>query len=131
MFKTFEGDGCVSLQKYKKFWGELIAYFPLNDTERIENEASNKSSVAECVFVAAVMFLPSRCSVTVGEFTYGHTDRWEGFMKYAIEMGSSTMIYIPSFMKTGSAIQKLTGAGYKDTQRARQSHKPTFIFQKK
>jgi hypothetical protein len=28
-------------------------------------------------------------------------------MKYAAEMGSSAMIYIPSFIKIGSAIQKL------------------------
>jgi hypothetical protein len=28
-------------------------------------------------------------------------------MKYAIEMGPDAMIYIPSFIKTGSAIQKL------------------------
>jgi hypothetical protein len=28
-------------------------------------------------------------------------------MKYAIEMGSDTMIYIPSFIKIGSGIQKL------------------------
>jgi hypothetical protein len=33
----------------------------------------------------------------------------EGFMKYAIEMGSGAMIYIPSFIKTGSGIQKLIG----------------------
>jgi hypothetical protein len=38
-------------------------------------------------------------------------------MKYAVEMGSGTMIYIPSFIKIGSAIQKLMG-GYTDTQRA-------------
>jgi hypothetical protein len=30
-------------------------------------------------------------------------------MKYAIEMGSSAIIYIPSFMKIGSGIQKLIG----------------------
>jgi hypothetical protein len=30
-------------------------------------------------------------------------------MKYAVEMGSGTMIYIPSFMKSGSDIQKLIG----------------------
>jgi hypothetical protein len=29
------------------------------------------------------------------------------FMKYAIEMGSDTMIYIPSFIKIGSDNQKL------------------------
>jgi hypothetical protein len=28
-------------------------------------------------------------------------------MKYAIEMGPGAMIYIPSFRRTGSAIQKL------------------------
>jgi hypothetical protein len=28
-------------------------------------------------------------------------------MKYAVEMGSGAVIYIPSFMKTGSNIQKL------------------------
>jgi hypothetical protein len=30
-------------------------------------------------------------------------------MKYAVEMGSDAMIYIPSFIKTGSAIQKSIG----------------------
>jgi hypothetical protein len=29
-----------------------------------------------------------------------------GFMKYALEMGSGAMIYIPIFIKTGSDIQK-------------------------
>jgi hypothetical protein len=31
----------------------------------------------------------------------------EGFMKYTVEMGSGVMMYIPSFMKFGSGIQKL------------------------
>jgi hypothetical protein len=30
-------------------------------------------------------------------------------MKQAVEMGSGVMIYIPSFIKTGSGIQKLLG----------------------
>jgi hypothetical protein len=30
-------------------------------------------------------------------------------MKYAVEIGSGAMIYIPSFMKIGSGIQKLIG----------------------
>jgi hypothetical protein len=30
-------------------------------------------------------------------------------MKYAVGMGSGAVIYIPSFIKTGSAIQKLIG----------------------
>jgi hypothetical protein len=29
-------------------------------------------------------------------------------MKYAVEMGSGAMIYIPSFIKTGLGIKKLT-----------------------
>jgi hypothetical protein len=37
------------------------------------------------------------------------TDYWEGFMKYAVEMGSGAMIYIRSFIKIGSGIQKLIG----------------------
>jgi hypothetical protein len=41
----------------------------------------------------------------------------EGFMKYAIEMGPSAMIYIPSFVKIGSGIQKLIGG---DMQKHRQ-----------
>jgi hypothetical protein len=35
-------------------------------------------------------------------------------MKYAIEMGSGAMIYIPSFIKIGSGIQKMMGGGYTD-----------------
>jgi hypothetical protein len=34
-------------------------------------------------------------------------------MKYAVEMGSGAMIYIPSFIEIGSAIQMLIG-GYAD-----------------
>jgi hypothetical protein len=43
-------------------------------------------------------------------------------MKYAVEMGSVAMIYIPSFIKIGSAIQKLISWGL------HRQHKPTFIF---
>jgi hypothetical protein len=39
-------------------------------------------------------------------------------MGHAVEMGSGAMIYIPSFIKTGSAILKLMGVGYVDTQAA-------------
>jgi hypothetical protein len=38
-------------------------------------------------------------------------------MKYAVEMGSGAMIYIPSFIKIGSGFQKLTE---RDTQTQRQ-----------
>jgi hypothetical protein len=43
-------------------------------------------------------------------------------MKYAAEMGSVAMIYIPSSIKIGSGIQKLTGG---DTQTGWRSHMPT------
>jgi hypothetical protein len=40
-------------------------------------------------------------------------------MKYAVEMGSGAMIYsyIPSFINTGSGIQKLKGDGDSQTYR--------------
>jgi hypothetical protein len=42
-------------------------------------------------------------------------------MKYAAEMGSGAIIYIPSFRKFGTDIQKLTGGihRYTVTQKAR------------
>jgi hypothetical protein len=49
----------------KKFWEELIAYIPLYDTGRIENDVSNNSYIAACVFITAVKFLPSRCLATI------------------------------------------------------------------
>jgi hypothetical protein len=49
-------------------------------------------------------------------------------MKHDTEMSSGAMIYIPSLIKTSFGIQKLIG---RDTQTARRSHKPTFIFHNK
>jgi hypothetical protein len=48
-------------------------------------------------------------------------------MKYAV-----AMIYIPSFIRIGSDIQKLAGGIQRDTdaQTAWKSHKPAFIFSK-
>jgi hypothetical protein len=37
-------------------------------------------------------------------------------VKYAVEMGSSAMIHIPSFIKIGSGIQKLTAGRHTDKQ---------------
>jgi hypothetical protein len=51
-------------------------------------------------------------------------------MMYAVEMGSGAMIYIPSFIKIGSAIRKLMGEGDTRTQTAWRSRKPTFILSK-
>jgi hypothetical protein len=52
-------------------------------------------------------------------------------MKYAVEMGSGAMIYIPSFIKIGSGIQKIIEGGLTDTQTAWIAHKPSFICQNK
>jgi hypothetical protein len=38
-------------------------------------------------------------------------------MKYAVEMVSGAMMYIPSFINTGSDIQKLIGRKHKHTDR--------------
>jgi hypothetical protein len=52
----------------KKFWEELIAYFPWYNTGYIENDVSNNVSIVECVFVTMVKFLPSRYPATTGGF---------------------------------------------------------------
>jgi hypothetical protein len=84
-----------------------------------ENDASINSSIVACVPVATVTFLPSRCLATIEGFlpsrflatiegyAYRHTDYWEGFMKYAVGMGSGTTKYIPSFINIGSSFHKL------------------------
>jgi hypothetical protein len=74
---------------------------------------SNSSSIVACVFIATVAFLPRHC-LAIGGYTYRHTDWWEGFKKYAVDIGSGAMIYIPSFTKIGSAIQKLMGGIYRE-----------------
>jgi hypothetical protein len=65
---TLNFTGIINEKENKKFWEELIAYFPWYDTDRIENGVSNKSSIVACVFVTAVTFLPSRCLATIGAF---------------------------------------------------------------
>jgi hypothetical protein len=79
-------DSAPDFNLNKKFWEELIAYFPSYDTGHIENNASNNSSSVACLFVTAVTFLPSRCLATIGGilpsgclatiegYTYGHTN---------------------------------------------------------
>jgi energy-coupling factor transporter transmembrane protein EcfT len=52
-------------------------------------------------------------------------------MKYAVEMGSGAMIYIPSFIETGSDILKLIrGRGFTNTEKqtAWKSYKLIFIL---
>jgi hypothetical protein len=40
-------------------------------------------------------------------------------MGYAVEIRSDVMVYIPSFIKIGSGIQKLRGGTHRDTQTER------------
>jgi hypothetical protein len=56
----------LSLFWNKKFWEELIAYFPWYDTGHIENDMPNNSSIVACVLVTAVTSPRSRCRATIG-----------------------------------------------------------------
>jgi hypothetical protein len=49
-----------------------------------------------------------------------------GICKYADEMGSGAMMYIPNFIKTGPVIQKFIRGIHRHTEW--RSHKLTFIF---
>jgi hypothetical protein len=51
-------------------------------------------------------------------------------MKYAVEMGSGAMMYIPSFIKTGSGIHKSIRRGHTGTQSACRLQKSTFFSSK-
>jgi hypothetical protein len=52
-------------------------------------------------------------------------------MKYSVEINAGAMIYVLSFTKFGSAVQKLMAEGYTETRRAWRLYKPVLIFQKK
>jgi hypothetical protein len=84
-------------------------------------------------FIAAVTCLPSRCLATKGDihFTepFRSNDRRDTHadiqvdggsyeVMYTVEIGSGAEIYIPSFINTGSGIQKLMGWG--NSQKHRQ-----------
>jgi hypothetical protein len=77
--------------------------------DRIENDASNNTSIVACNLCRGNVFtepLPSN-----GGGMHIQTHR----LMAGVEMGSGAMIYIPSFIKIVSGIQKLIG-GYIDTQ---------------
>jgi hypothetical protein len=53
----------------------------------------------------------------------------EGFIKYAAELGLRVMIYIPSFIQSGSGIQKLLGVDtYTDTHIEQGGHISLLLF---
>jgi hypothetical protein len=88
--------------KSKQFWKELIAYFPLVQGQ----QRKRLLQFYGCVSIPfhGNVFL-SRCLATIEWYTYRHTDWWEGFMNYVVQMGSGATIHI----NFGSAIQKLIG----------------------
>jgi hypothetical protein len=51
------------------------------------------------------------------------THTWEEFVKYALHMDSVSMVYIPSFIKIGSGIQKLIRGLHRHTEW--RLHEPT------
>jgi hypothetical protein len=66
--KVCRANSYIRPQLNKKLWEELMAYIPWYETDRIENDVSNNSSIVACLFVTAATFLPSRCLVTIGGF---------------------------------------------------------------
>jgi hypothetical protein len=73
----------------------------------IENDTSNNSMVAYILCSRNVSTEPFPSSDR--GYIYRHKDWLEGFMNYAVEMGSGSVIYTPSFIKINSSIQKLIG----------------------
>jgi hypothetical protein len=98
----FGPQACVTADYFdnRKFWEELIAYFPL--IRQVPHRKRLQQFFHCCVCIRC------RGNIWIGGNIYAITD-WKGFMKYAVEMGSGAMIYIPSLIKIGSAIQKLIG----------------------
>jgi hypothetical protein len=122
-------------EKYKKFWEELIAYFPWYDTGHIENDASNNSYIVSCVFVTTVMFLLSRCLATIGGFLQS---RCLTTIRGYLPSRCLTTIrgYLPSHCLTtirGYLPSRClaTLGGHTQTQTATWYHKPTLFFQNK
>jgi hypothetical protein len=78
------------------------------------------------VFVAAGTYLPSQCLAPNGGIylasnarrdTHRDTHCWEGFVKYAVDMGSVAVTYIPSSIEIGSSFKSLWGGIHIHTDR--------------
>jgi hypothetical protein len=77
----------------------------------IENDATNNFSIAVCIHFPGNVFIQPLHSDNMGD-THTHTHTGiqivgRELRSNAIQMGSGAMIYISSFMKIGSGIQKL------------------------
>jgi hypothetical protein len=75
---------CFYLKYNKKFWEEITAYLPLIRL------ASHRKRSLQQFLISSGMCLPSRC---LAKCIYRHTEWWEAFMKYAVQMGSVAIIY--------------------------------------
>jgi hypothetical protein len=96
----------------------------------IENDSPNNSSIALCVLVAVVMFLPNSSPAAIRGYAYRQRLMGE-FMKYVVETGSGAIIYIPSFIKIGAGIQKLIKGGAQTYRQHDDCKSPLlFIFSK-
>jgi hypothetical protein len=76
---------------YKRLWEKLIFQFPLNDTKRIEKDATNNYFTVARICCPGNVFteqLPSNDS------TVTNTNLCEEYIKCAVEMDSGAMIYI-------------------------------------
>jgi hypothetical protein len=76
----------------------------LYDTDRIENDASNSSSIVACVFLAAVTFLPSRCIATIGGVHIQTHRLMGGIYEVCLSDGLRCRDLHTSFIKIGSGI---------------------------
>jgi hypothetical protein len=118
---------------YKKFLEELIAYFSWYDTGHVENGASNNSSNVSCVFVTAVIFLPSRCLATIGGLYPNRCLATIGAFvprRCLATIGVICTKPLPSNNKgTFTELLPSNDKGDTHTQTVMWSHKPTIFFQ--
>jgi cytochrome c oxidase assembly factor CtaG len=110
---------CIQCLKHisnKKFWEELIAYFPLIRHGQHRKRCVQKFYCCVCIRCRGNVYtepLPTNYR----EYTHKHTDWLEVLMKYTVEMGSCVMLYVRSFIKIGSAIRKFMSKGDSHIQR--------------
>jgi hypothetical protein len=71
----------------KKFWEELIAYFPWYDTGHIENDASNNSSIKKSI----IFWDRTPCS------PLSYNRRFGGTYRLFRNVGGNSMDYTASY----------------------------------
>jgi hypothetical protein len=82
----------------KKFWEELITYFPFAIIWVFGMRSRKKTLVCMWNEVnKTIQFERLQC------WCYW----WKGFMKYAIKMASCGILYIPSSLKIGTGVQAI------------------------